>query len=61
LEIKRWEMSKIAMKKLTKIWRDNSISNELKVRLVQCLVFPILMYGCEAWTLRQKEKKKINA
>jgi hypothetical protein len=55
LEIqKRCEMSKIATKKLTKIWRDNSISKQLKVRLVQCLVFPILMYGCEAWTLRQK-------
>jgi hypothetical protein len=61
LEIqRRCEMSKIAMKKLTKIWRDNSISKQLKVRLVQCLVFPILMYGCEARTLKQNEKMKIN-
>jgi hypothetical protein len=53
-------MSKVAMKKLKKIWKDKSISEQLKVRLVECLVFPILMYGCEAWTLRQKEKE-INA
>lgn len=58
---RRCEMTRVAVRKLSKIWRDKNISKHLKKRLVHCLIFPILMYGSESWTMRQSEMKKIDA
>ena len=46
---------------LTKIWKDKNITKGTKKRLVKAMVFPVALYGCEAWTLKAKEKKKINS
>lgn len=58
---RRCNMAKVAVGRLTKIWKDRQISRATKNRLVNCLVLPILTYGCESWTLRQAERKKIDA
>lgn len=58
---RRIQMSKAAMTKLTRIWKDRNISRKTKVRLVRTLVFSIFFYGAESWTLRQSERAKIDA
>ena len=35
--------------------------NSLKITILKCLVWPVVMYGCEAWTLRREEEKKLEA
>ena len=43
------------------IMKDNSLPTALKVRLVYVMVFPVVMYGCESWTPRKSEQKRIKA
>lgn len=58
---RRIGMAKTAMSRLTKIWKDRSISQKTKIRLVRTLVFSIFLYGAETWTLRANERQKIDA
>lgn len=61
-EIKRrMAISRSAMDKLKKIWGNRNITRATKTRLVKALVFPIFLYAAETWTLRESEKKKIDA
>ena len=46
---------------LTSIWKDRGITLETKVKLVKVLVFPIVLYGAETWTMRKHERRKIDA
>ena len=39
--------------------RDNTLST--KVCLVKAMVFPVVMYGCESWTIKKAEHQKIDA
>ena len=39
---------------LNPLWRSRAISNPLKARLIQTLIWPIVTYGSEAWTLNKK-------
>ena len=41
--------------------QDEDISMHAKVRLVKALVLPVMMYGCESWTIRKRERRKIDA
>ena len=36
-------------------------TKELMVRLVKAIVFPVVMYGCESWTLKKAERRRIDA
>ena len=36
-------------------------TKELMVRLVMAIVFPVVMYGCESWTLKKAERRRIDA
>ena len=58
---RRMAMARTAMDRLKKIWKNKNITKAIKIRLVQTLVFPIFVYTAETWTLRQVEKKKIDA
>jgi Reverse transcriptase (RNA-dependent DNA polymerase) len=59
-EIKRrLVLGRAAMGGLEKIWKDKNISVKTKVELVKALVFPVATYGCESWTLRKNDRKKI--
>ena len=46
---------------LINVWKDRSIPLTLKVKLVRVLIWPVLKYGCEGWTIRKLEESKINA
>ena len=49
------------MTKLDSILNSRDITLPTKVRLVKAMVFPVVMYGCESWTMRKAEHLKIDA
>ena len=58
---RRIAMGTAAMGGLTSIWKDRGVTMETKVKLVKVLMFPIVLYGAETWTMRNHEKRKIDA
>ena len=49
------------MTKLDSILKRRDITLSTKVHLVKAMVFPVVMYGCESWTLKKAERWRINA
>uniref|UniRef100_A0A803T8R1 Reverse transcriptase domain-containing protein n=1 Tax=Anolis carolinensis TaxID=28377 RepID=A0A803T8R1_ANOCA len=49
------------MANLDKIVKSRDITLATKVRIVKAMVFPIVTYGCESWTIRKAERRKIDA
>ena len=43
------------------ILKSRDISLPTKVRLVKAMVFPVVMYGCESWTIKKAEHRRIDA
>ena len=55
-EIKRFLLfGRKAMTNLDSILRSRDITLPTKVRLVKAMVFPVVMYGCESWTIKKAE------
>ena len=46
---------------LDSIWKSRDVILSTKVRLVKAMVFPVVMYGCESWTVKKGECWRINA
>ena len=46
---------------LVSIFKSRDIILPTKVRLVQAMVFPVVMYGCESWTVKKAERRRIDA
>ena len=49
------------MTNLDSILKSRDITLATKVHLVKAVVFPVVMYGCESWTLRKAEHRRIDA
>ena len=49
------------MTKLDSIFKSRDITLPTKVRLVKAMVFPVVMYGCESWTVKKAERRRIDA
>ena len=61
-EIKRrLLLGRKVMTKLYSIFKSRDITLPTKVRLVKTMVFPVVMYGCESWTVRNAECRRIDA
>ena len=45
------------MTKLNRIFKSKDITLSTKVRLVKAAVFPVVMYGCESWTIKKAERR----
>ena len=61
-EIKRYLLlGKKAMTKLDSILKSRDITLPTKVCLVKAMVFPVVMYGCENWTIKKAEHQRIDA
>ena len=43
------------------ILKSRDITLPTKVRLVKAMVFPVVMYGCESWTMKKAEHRRIDA
>ena len=54
-------MAKNSMVQLNNIWKDHGIPINLKIKLLKCLVWPIMLYGCEAWTMRKEDERRVEA
>ena len=50
-----------AMTNLDRILKSRDITLPTKVHLVKAMVFPVVMYGCESWTVKKAEHQKIDA
>ena len=61
-EIKRHLLlERKAMTKLDSLLKSRDITLSTKARLVKAMVFPVVMYGCESWTIKTAEHQRINA
>ena len=49
------------MTNLDSILKSRDITLSTKVHLVKAIVFPVVMYGCESWTIKRAEHRRINA
>ena len=49
------------MTNLDSIFKSRDIILPTKVRLVKAMVFPVVMYGCESWTVKKAERRRIDA
>ena len=49
------------MTNLDSIFKSRDITLPTKVRLVKAMVFPVVMYGCESWTVKEAEHRRIDA
>ena len=59
-EIKRHLLlGRKAMSNLDSILKSRDITLSTKVHLVKAMVFPVVMYGCESWTIKKAERRKL--
>ena len=49
------------MTNLDSIFKSRDITLSTKVRLVKAMVYPVVMYGCESWTIKKAECRRIDA
>ena len=61
-EIKRHLLlERKVMTNLDSILKNRDITLPTEVRLVKAMVFPVIMYGCESWTVKKAERRRIDA
>ena len=61
-EIKRrLLLGRKVMTNIDSIFKSRDITLSTKVRLVKAMVFPVVVYGCESWTVKKAERQRIDA
>ena len=61
-EIKRcFLFGRKAMTNLDSILKSRDITLPTKIHLVKAMIFPVVMYGCESWTIKRAESRRIDA
>ena len=61
-EIKRCLLlGRKVMTNLDSIWKSRDITLSTNIRLVKAVVFPVVTYGCESWTIKKVEHRRIDA
>ena len=61
-EIKRrLLLGRRVMTNLDSILKSRDITSSTKVSLIKAMVFPVVMYGCESWTIKKAEHQRIDA
>ena len=58
---RRLLLRRTVMTNLDSILKSRDITLPTKVRLVKAMVFPVVMYGCESWTMKKAECRRIDA
>ena len=61
IEQRRLLLGRKVMNNLDSILKGRDITLPTKVRLVKAMVFPVVMYGCESWTIKRAEHWRIDA
>ena len=49
------------MNNLDSVLKSRDINLPTKVHLVKAMIFPVVMYGCESWTVKKAERRRIDA
>ena len=61
-EIKRHMLlGRKAMKNLDSVLKSRDVTWLIKIRIVKAMAFPVVMYGCESWTIKKGECQRIDA
>ena len=58
---RRLLLGRKVMTNIDSILKSRDITLQTKVRLVKAIVFPVVMYGCESWTIKEAERQRIDA
>ena len=58
---RRLLLGRKVMTNLDSIFKSRDITLPTKVRLVKAMVYPVVMYGCESWTVKKAEHRRIDA
>ena len=58
---RRLLLGKKVMTNLDSIFKSRDISLPTEVHLVQAIIFPVVMYGCESWTIKKAECQRVDA
>ena len=58
---RRLLLGRKVMTNLDSIFKSRNITLPTKVRLVKAMVFPVVIYGCESWTVKKAESQRIDA
>ena len=61
MKLRRLLLGRKVMTNLDSIFKSRDITLPTKVHLVEAVVFPVVMYGCESWTIKKAECRKIDA
>ena len=49
------------MTNLDSIFKSRDITLPTKIRLIKAMIFPVVLYGCESWTVKKAERRRIDA
>ena len=58
---RRLLLGRTVMANLESIFKSRDVTLPTKVHLVKAMVFPVVMYGCESWTVKKAERRRIDA
>ena len=58
---RRLLLERKVMTNLDSIFKSRDVALQTKVRLVKAMVFPVVMCGCESWTVKKAEHQRIDA
>ena len=58
---RRWHLGRKAVTNLDSLLKSRDITLPTKIHLVKAMVFPVVMYGCESWTMKKAEHRRIDA
>ena len=61
MKLRHLLLGREVMTNLDSILKSSDITLPTKVRLVKAMVFPVVMYGCESWTVKKAEHRRIDA
>ena len=61
MKLRRLLLGRNVMTNLDSIFKSRDVTFPTKVRLVKAMVFPVVMYGCESWTVKKAEPQRIDA
>ena len=56
MKLRRLLLGRLAMTNLDSVLKSRDITLPIKVRLAKAIVFPVVMYGCESWTVKKAER-----
>ena len=61
MKLRRLFLGRTVMINLDSIFKSRDITLPTKVHLIKAMVFPVVMYGCESWTIKKAEHRRIDA